>query len=117
MREVVDASGAATPVGLLHLDQLDAGDHLENLPGLLQHSLAVRKVAWVLVGDLQAYRSRRRPQSLVDQELRSVLDGSREGGARLLPLRIAAQLKLVLLHVRAAARGVDDHRVQLLSGK
>ena len=32
-------------------------------------------------------------------------------------LRVAAELKLVVLHVRAAACGVDDHRVQALAGE
>src|SRR5205807_3957825 len=48
---VVDARRAAADVRMRHLDELQAGDRLQELAGLFAYPLRVDEVAGVLVGD------------------------------------------------------------------
>ena len=81
------------------------------------HLLAVHQVARILVSDPQCDPSGGRAETQLHQEFRGIFDRSRESGARLAPLRVIAELELVLLHVRATARGVDDDGIELQAGK
>ena len=49
--DVVDTGAAAAGVGLVHLDQFQAGDLLKQFAGLKAHLLAVGEMAGVVVGD------------------------------------------------------------------
>ena len=115
MGQVVDTRRAATPVRLLHLHQLDAGDRLENVPRLAVDLLAMHQVTGILVGDAQRDEARRRPKPDLHQELRRIPDRPRERGAGLPPRGIVAQLDLIFLHVGTAAGGIDDNRIESLA--
>ena len=58
--EVVGPRRAAADLALLERDQLQAGDHPEQLPGLAADLLAVAEVAGVVIGHLHRQRMRRR---------------------------------------------------------
>src|SRR6202022_2929438 len=98
---------AAAPIRLLHLHQLHPGNHLEHLAWLLVHLLTMDEMAGILVGDAQADPPRRRPEPHVDEELGGILDGPGERRTGLPERGIVTELNLVLLHVGAAAGGVD----------
>src|SRR6059058_2779707 len=86
--EVVDTGRTATPVGLLHLDQLDAGNHAEHLSRLLVHPLTMHQVAGILVGNLEADGARRWPEPEADEELGGSLYCPGETGGGLASTRI-----------------------------
>ena len=49
--DVVDAGAAAAPIGLGQLDELEPGDELQEVAGLLGDLLPVGQVTGVVVGD------------------------------------------------------------------
>ena len=82
--QVVGPRGAAADLALFERDELQAGDHPEQLPGLGADLLAVAEVAGVVIGDLHRQRVRRRDRAELDEELGDVPDLGDEplGGRR-----------------------------------
>src|SRR5215211_4754503 len=113
MREAVNTRAAAAEVGFGHLDQPQAGDRSQYFPRRRLDALRVRQVAGLLIGDrLLDPPGWRRP--ITRREIfRDVLYSVRELARTIGPGRIVREQVAVVLERRAAAGGVDDHRLDL----
>src|SRR4051812_24110896 len=111
---VVDAGRAAADLCLGDLLDLHPRYLLEVLPGLLAHSLRMRKVARIVVRCRDRQRVPLGNSPYLLQELRDVLDLRRELLRSVGVLGVVTQEIRVLLHGRAASGGVYYDVVQVL---
>src|ERR687889_99002 len=110
---VVDARGPAADLGFTDLLYAHTGYLLEGLARLLTDSLCVRQMAGVVVGRRNGQRISLGHGAKFLKELRDIADIRAENLRPLRVLRVVTQQVSVLLHSRAAARGVDDDVVQV----
>ena len=114
--DVVDAGAAAADVLLGGLDHRQPGDAPQRDGGRERQPLRVPEMARVLHRHLQVERVARRPRLDLGEELAQVAHPGGERGRPLRPGRVVAEHVPELLQVRAAARGVDDHRLDVVEG-
>src|SRR6266851_18325 len=105
LEEIVDARAAAAEVAVGKLDEPEPGDPAQKLARLLPDPLAVDQVTGIVVRDRQIEGPER--QVGAGQHFRDIANA--RGEARELGNPMA-----VLLHRRAAARGVGDDEIEVV---
>src|SRR6266446_200231 len=105
LEEIVDARAAAAEVAVGKLDEPELGDPAQKLARLLPDPLAVDQVTGIVVRDRQIEGPER--QVGAGQHFRDIANA--RGEARELGNPMA-----VLLHHRAAARGVGDDEIEVV---
>ncbi len=112
--DVVGARRAAAELPVVGLEQVDVRDRGEQRARRRAHALRVRKVAGVLVCELERLGERRRrlQPELVEED--ADVDGALRELPRLPLLGRALEEEPVLAHPRATARGVRHDRVHVV---
>ena len=111
--QVVDTAATAAAVGVSHLDELEAGDSLQDGARLDAGALGVGEVARVLIGHAPIHASHLRVEGQGDQELTDVLDEGGERGGLLGVVRVVFEELAILLQRRAAAGGVGQNSLHI----
>ena len=120
LRDVVDAGGAATNVGMGKLDEFEARNLFQEIARSVANFLPVEQVAGILIGDPEIERlerAQRRGESEGSEIFGDIPDfGLERDGLRVLGFFLGEEV-IVLLERGAAAGGVGDDGVEFLPGE